>query len=306
MKTSNIKTSYSPEHVRHFLETRKHADITSIEQLTEGHISQAFSYETVDSDKLVLRIAPRDDDFKADQYAFEHYGDELPIPKVIEMGEFEGASYYCVTERASGVISDALSQDEITKVLPAIHDVFARLFKIDISTTTGFGPMDIPTGNAKFETWKDNLRSKIDGEGAATYKKYAQNIGLDQTVVHGFLAQFHKYLPYASEVRRLLHGDLGFDNLLICGEDVTGVIDWAHVGYGDWMSDFAKFDFWWPNRFGSPREFAEMSGLDADHINERIGLYWAVTALGTIRFADKFKSDGVAAWLREHSKEKLL
>ena len=306
MKTSNIKTSYSPEDVQQFLEAKEHANPASIEQLTEGHVSQAVGYETVDGDKQVFRIAPRDNDFKADQYAFDHYGDQLPVPKVLEIGEFEGGSYYCVTERARGVISDALSSDEITNVLPAIHDVFAKLFKIDVTDTTGFGPMGITTGNAHSETWEDHLLSKIDGEDDAAYKQYAHNIGLDETIVDGFLAQFRKYLPFASDVRRLLHGDLGFDNLLLDGDEVTAVIDWAHVGYGDWMSDFAKFDFWWPDRFGSPQEFAERSGLDADHIDERIGLYWAFTALETIRFADQFKSDGIASWLREHAKEKLL
>jgi|GEM_PF-3149751 len=306
MKTSNIKTSYSPEDVQNFLETTEHANPATIEQLTEGHFSQAFGYENESGESHVLRIAPRDDDFKADQYAFDHFSAQLPIPRVFDIGIFDGNNYYCITERARGVTSDALSSDEIAEALPSIHDAFAKLFRIDVSDTSGYGPLDLATGEAPSKSWGDYILVKIDGEGEETYKAYARNIGLDESIVDRFLVQFHKNLPYVSEVRRLLHGDLGFDNLLLDGGEVTAVIDWAHVGYGDWMSDFAKFDFWWPNRFGDPKEFATKYGLDAKHLDDRIALYWAYTALETIRFADKFKSDDIASWLREHAKEKLL
>ncbi|MEI6481690.1 MAG: phosphotransferase, partial [Candidatus Saccharibacteria bacterium] len=115
----------------------------------------------------------------------------------------------------------------------------------------------------------------------------------------------HKNLPFASETRRLLHGDLGFDNLIVNDGKVTAVIDWAQMGYGDWMRDYAKFDFWWPDRYTKPQAFADGYDLDAEHLEERIALYWAVTALGTISFADRFKSERVTEWLHDHATEKV-
>lgn len=73
-----MKTSYTPEDVRQFLQTTEHANPDSIEQLAEGHISQALGFETVDGSKLVLRIAPHKNDFLADEYAGNTFGQHGP------------------------------------------------------------------------------------------------------------------------------------------------------------------------------------------------------------------------------------
>lgn len=301
-----MKTSYSPEYVRQFLETTEHANPETIEQLTEGHISQALSFETIDGDKQVLRISAKDEDFKADQYAFDQFGDELPIPKVLEIGRFGDDAFYCVTERARGSISNTIPQEDMPAALPSIHKTFAKIFETNVSGTTGYGDMDITTGNASYGSWNAALLSNLNSMGVEALKEHARNIDLDPHLVDGFVAQFHANLSYASEVRRLLHGDLGFDNLLLDGNEVTAVIDWAQMGYGDWMRDFAKFDFWWPNRFGDPKEFAEKYQLDMDSIQQRTALYWATTALETISFSDRFKNKNTTTWLHEHAKEKLI
>jgi hypothetical protein len=78
------------------------------------------------------------------------------------------------------------------------------------------------------------------------------------------------------------------------------------VGYGDWVSDYARLDFWWPKRYGDIKVFAERYQLDSDNLEHRVALYWATNALWTIEFADKASSDSITEWLKEHISEKLI
>ena len=47
----------------------------------------------------------------------------------------------------------------------------------------------------------------------------------------------------------LLHGDYGFDNVLVDQGKISGVLDWANAKYGDFLYDVAWLDFW--SLFGS-------------------------------------------------------
>lgn len=300
-----MKTTYTPEDVHQFLETTEHAKPDSIEQLSEGNISQALAFETVDGVKQVLRIAPEDKDFRADQYAFQTFGGSLPIPPIQEIGSFGEGTYYCVSDFVAGATSNKLSKEDMQATLDVQNDTFAQIFNTSVAASHGYGGIDLATGNATHKSWQASLTSELADLGVDKLRDHARNIGLDPSLVDKFVDQFNANLPYASEVRRLLHGDLGFDNLIVDKDKVTAVIDWAQMSYGDWMHDYAKFDFWWPDRYTAPRTFADKYDLDAEHLPERIALYWAYTALGTISFADKFKSEKVTEWLHEHAEKKL-
>ena len=301
-----MKTTYSPQDVHHFLGTIKHANPESFEQLAEGHISQAFGFETVGGQKLVLRIADRINDFEADKYAGNVFGSRLLAPKVTDTGGMGDGAFYCISNRLNGIPSNMLTLPEIQVALPSIHAIFAKLFKTDISVTTGYGKIDVQTGNASNVSWQAYLAGHIGKTSVEGYKESAQYVGLNPVIVDSFMAQFERNLPYASEVRRLFHGDLGFDNLLLLDGEVTGVIDWAQMGYGDWMRDFSRLDFWGPGRYGDATKFAAQHELEAEHIDERTAFYHAYNALLTIDFSFRHKNERTSEWLRIHAAEKLV
>lgn len=301
-----MKTEYSPERVATFLSNVKNAKPDSITKLAEGHISQAFSFEADDSERFVIRISDKQADFNADKYASDNFGSTLLVPKVIEVGVFEPGSYYCVSELVPGKTSNLLTENEIRVALPSIQHSLAVMYHYDISNTTGYGQLDVGTGNATQQTWKAAVGNEIEAFGIESFRANATNIGLDPELMNAFYIQFRDNLQYASETRRLLHGDPAFDNMLIDNGEVTALIDWAQMAYGDWMSDFSRLDFWWPGRYGDAKTFAEKFGLEAEHIDERMALYWATNALWTIEFADKTKSKSVMDWLKEHIDQKLV
>jgi hygromycin-B 4-O-kinase len=301
-----VKTTYSQEDIYQFLEKTEQARPDSVEQLTEGHISQALGFETVDGRRFVLRIADHEGDFQADKYAGDVFGDALLAPKVTDIGSFGEVAYYCISKRAKGVPTTSLTLPEIQAVQPEMHKVFDRLFKTDISTTTGYGEIDTTTGDAPSVSWQAYLADHIAKTSIDAYKEAAEYVGIDPAIVDDFMAQFNRNLSHASEVRRLFHGDLGFDNLLVDDGKVTAVIDWAQMGYGDWMRDFARFEFWGPGRYGDAKEFAAQYDFEAEHIDERLALYHAYNALLTIDFSLRHKNASTSEWLREHVAEKLL
>src|SRR5947208_15302517 len=75
--------------------------------------------------------------------------------------------------------------------------------------------------------------------------------------------------------------------------------------YWDRMEDFATLESWWPGRHGDTQASAKQYGVDAEHLEEREALYWAITALETIRFADTFKKHEISQWLHDYVASKL-
>lgn len=301
-----MKTTHTSETIREFLLANKQARPDSIHPLVEGHVSQAFSFENKYGEKLVLRIAPRADDFLHDKYAFEKFAGRLPIPQIREIGMFDDASYFSVSDFVEGVPSNTLKQEQIDAMQSEILRSYAALFTSDISHTSGYGPLEVVTGNGQFSTWRERIEDELNNLDPDEFRIQAKEINLDVTIVDKLLLQARNNLQFAPETRRLIHGDLGFDNMLIANGKVAALIDWAHIGYGDWMYDYAKIEFWWPGRHDDKHAFSIAHGLDVNNLDQREALYWATTALGTIRWAGKSKNEKIAEWLRANVPDRLV
>lgn len=301
-----MKTAHTTDKIHKFLTAKQYAAPGSIKQLTEGNVAQALYFENEQSDKLVLRIASKDEEFLRDQYAFEKFGQQLPIPRVREIGKFDDSSFFCISDYIEGTPSNSLKQAVIDDMEDEILGVYAKLYSIDVSTTSGYGPLDVVTGNGYSPSWRQRLLDDVSELDVDIFQAHAKNIGVDAALVDKLILQVKDNLDIAPETRWLIHGDPGFDNMLIHDGKVTALIDWAWVGYGDWMYDFSKFNFWWPGRHGDKHAFASAYNLDAKNLDQREALYWATTALGTIRFADLFKNDSTAKWLRQHLPERIV
>lgn len=302
-----MKTTHDAKDVSDFLrETRFNADATTISALAEGHTSQVFRFQTHDGEDYVFRIRASKKDLLADQYAYNHFSNTLPIPAFMQIGQFDRIAYYCVTEYIQGDMLNALNDAEFQQCLPAVQRILAKTFQIDVSKTSGYGDIDFDTGNAQDATWKDSLKNELSDLNVENLRQSAKNINLPDDMVDKFVKQFNDNLPYVSEIRRLLHGDPGGDNVLVNDGEVVALLDWEQMAYGDWMRDFSRFSFWEKNDYGDALEFANEFGLEAEHIKERTAVYWAINALRNIEFADIQKSKKVAMWMRAHAKDKFI
>jgi len=297
------KTCYHRDQILSFLENSE--DLSpGFEELVEGTESQAVAVHDRNGNALVLRLSSSDDGFRMDQYAARTFGGFLPIPNVVRIGKSDKHAYYCLTTQAQGIQSNKLTLDELRAALANIHKALADIFKADISSMTGYGRPVLPEGDAAHPSWRSVInRSAGDLE---KYRRHAANLDLRPSLVDHLIFQYERHLNYGSETRCLLHGDPAHDNMLIKDGQVTAIIDWSLLCYGDWMSDFATISFWWPEVYGDPVLFAHEFHLDSANIRERTALYWAMNALKAVEWTDRHKSEIIYQWLHDNLEQRLL
>ena len=301
-----MKTTFSLREIEKFLSLRTGILSGSLTQLTEGHSSQVVGFATTDNKRLVIRIRDDEQDLLADKYAFEHFSGNLPIPKVLEVGRFDYNAYFCISQFVEGNTVISLERNSFNEILPNIHDIFAATFHTDITSTQGYGDINVITGSGQQPTYKEFLKTELKQLDVEKLRVDATTIGLSDKLVDKLVAQFEDNLPYVSEVRRLTHGDPGGDNLIVNKGLVTGVIDWEQMAYGDWVRDFSRFGYFGNNQYGDALTFAKQFHLEADSLDERKAVYWAINALRDIEFAATRHDDKVAQRLRKELQQKIL
>lgn len=229
-----------------FLENHFGEHVTGVVPLSGGNWSQAFAFKRADED-LVIRFGRHHEDYLVDRFASQFSDARLPIPKVLEVGEFSDG-YFAISERAFGAMIDDLSKDEMQKVIPSLMNTLDAMREADISHTTGYGPWDV-NGNGRFSSWREMLLD-INNDKPGT-KKHGWRKGLRESPVgdgvfdeaYARLVDLSADLP---ETRSLVHNDLMHFNVLTNDNQITAVFDWANAMYGDFLYDLAMLTFWGP------------------------------------------------------------
>jgi aminoglycoside phosphotransferase (APT) family kinase protein len=300
-----MKTAYTLSEIENFLASRMTILPGSLEQLTEGHSSQVFAF-TSDDKRLVIRIRGDEQDLLADKYAYEHFDNGLPIPKVLQIDRYNDKSFFCISEFIEGLTTFSLDRNEFSEMLPAILDIFANTFYVDITRTSGYGDINVITGEGKYPSYKAFLESELEILGIERLHKYAETISLDNKYIDDLVGQFENNLPYVSEVRRLTHGDPGGDNMIVKDGAIKGIIDWEQMAYADWMRDFSRLEYYGDDRYGDAAGFAVQYMLESENLPQRKAVYWAINALRDVEFAATQNSKQVVQRLRRDIKQKIL
>ena len=112
-----------------------------------------------------------------------------------------------------------------------------------------------------------------------------------------------RLIQYCPEDRKLIHGDYGFDNVFSDGENITGVIDWGEVKYGDFVYDWAWLSYWSKKHYY--RDLLKNSTakeLSILNFDERMKCYELHIGLGALSFYANSQQDAKYHW----NKERLL
>ncbi|OGC77879.1 hypothetical protein A2619_03690 [candidate division WWE3 bacterium RIFOXYD1_FULL_39_9] len=208
--------------------------IVGLKKLKSSEQSIAFKFK-VNRRNYILRIASTDQGFFKDQFVRNNYfSKELPVPKTYYIGKM-GQNYYSVTSACPGKLLDDFSDNYLIKSVSKVLDVCHAIYSADVSKTTGFGDWD-QLGNGRYVSWSDFLLSVKDRyrEGSYWPEGYFMS-------VYGAMERRVKYCP---NIRKLIHGDLGSNNILVNRGKVSGVIDWSDSKYGDFVYDVAYLGFW--------------------------------------------------------------
>ena len=129
---------------------------SSLKPLAGGEWSLAYAFRDGDRD-LVVRAGAYVEDFQKDRFAMRFASPDLPVPRVLEIGELPEGGHYAVSERVeAGSWLEDLEGAALDDALPAIGRMLAAMREADVSGTTGYGSWDVD-GNAPRASWAEAL-----------------------------------------------------------------------------------------------------------------------------------------------------
>lgn len=121
-----MKSDYSKESITEFL-SRKYGEDIRLFPIKEGQESQAYWFSR-GGREYVVRINSNMEGFKKDKYAYEHFrSDRVPIPEVVETGNFDGTHYFCISVKADGITYEDSDEETVVRLLGDITDGAAYL-----------------------------------------------------------------------------------------------------------------------------------------------------------------------------------
>lgn len=226
--------------IREFLET-KYNYVHDVEPVADGWWSQALTFYTGE-EKLVLRINQHPVDFQKDVFAYSQFNSEaIRIPEVKSAGSFNKDYFYCISEFIEGIPSDrVLPAEDLQNHLPLANTVMDQLDLIHALNATGFQGWGYTgaSGNGLFNSWPDFLLSVYNSKIPTSWQELAATTWLDGQLFEQLLHKMETLFPYLPTDKHMLHGDYGFDNLLLKPDgSVAAVIDWAEMMLGDPLYD---------------------------------------------------------------------
>ena len=281
-RLERMKSTYSEDDITSFL-TKKYGELIILNPVVEGQESQVFSFRHNDAD-FIFRIHPNIEGFRKDDYVHRSFSSQkIPIPKIVEYGDFNESHAFCISEKAKGITFQDADEQTVETLLPDIMAVWAAIGEIDISKTKGYGIFSSKDGNAPHDSWKDFLLSILD-ESKYDWEKIKKIKEVDSDLVEAIKESFLELIQYCPEVRKLRHGDFGSNNVLVDQNvpAITGIIDWDNAAYGDsfydvngfwrpWLMCMEKTAVYWEQEFGHLPNY-----------NERIKCYQLHTGLEEI------------------------
>jgi hygromycin-B 4-O-kinase len=222
-------------------------DASSVEAVGHGEWSRAFVFRQVERD-LVVRFSAFDDDFLKDQRASAMAGSAVPIPKVVEIGQYAGG-WFAISERAFGTFLEERDIAAMQQLLPCVFTTLDALREIQVSMSTGYGLWRGSDGCAPFATWHAALQAMADGPPSARLSGWQQALAARPEAQNAFdLAYHHMHdlIPGCPNARHLIHSDLLNFNVLVNDDKISAVLDWGSALYGDFLWDLAWLTFWQP------------------------------------------------------------
>ncbi|NIG55802.1 phosphotransferase family protein [Chitinophaga sp. Cy-1792] len=261
---------------------KKLKNVGLVKHIADGWWSNAFYFSSQDKE-YIIRFSKHQRDFRKDEFAFTHFNQppRISIPAILEIGNYNDTIFYCISQFIEGITSDSAMEmagpeDKLLLSKLTIRQLI-NIHQVDIGTSTGWGYIN-ENGIGIFNSWQEFLLSFHNSKMNVTWQTLAEKSWLNAPLFEHLIKKMSAFFPYLPDQKYLLHGDFGFDNLLI-GKDhcVTAVLDWAEMLYGDPLYDLIHLNEPWsydsnPDYFGI---WKELNGSHEMEINlkERLECY---------------------------------
>jgi hygromycin-B 4-O-kinase len=216
-----------------------------LEPLGSGAWSKAYALE-LDGQEVVARFGAHGEDFAKEQVMGEFSSTQLPIPKVLEIGEAPGG-FFAVSERVYGEFLDELSESDMGAVLPSLLSALDAVRDIDVSRTTGYGYWT-PAGKAPHATWQEALLDVAVDRSGGRIHGWRQALDSSPTGAKPFDAALNVLRDLAPDLpaeRHIIYADWMYHNVFVGHGRINAVVDWGNSMYGDHLYDAAWLLFCW-------------------------------------------------------------
>ena len=229
-----------------FLKLKYGNKFQSCSPLGSGAWSAAFKFSIGDQD-LVIRWSKFRESFDRDQYAVRFTQPGLPIPRIIDSGQFD-QNYFCISEFVSGQFFESLTSFDLEPILPSLTNVFHKFKYADLSATTGFGDWNAE-GKGAYSTWKQCLLDVKNDRPDRIIHGWKTKIESNLPAKEQYdrlCVELEKLVSFCPEKRHLIHSDLLNRNVLVHDQKISAVLDWGSSKFGDYLYDVAWFMFYEP------------------------------------------------------------
>ena len=235
----------SLERVAAWLASHLDAEVQDFTPLKGGFWSSAYSYH-VGADEFVLRLSDMAEGFAIDAAAMRFAGPNLPVPRVVDVGEALGLNY-AISTRHHGRFIETTSVEEGSNVGAALSALLAAMRAVPTAQNDGVN-WYAPAGssNATWRSWLSNgLVDNPENRVSGWREKLAQDSRIDD-LFGTCESRIHELLPSCPERRDLVHGDLLHQNVLVSDDAsrATAIFSWKCSALGDFLYDVAWCTFW--------------------------------------------------------------
>lgn len=234
------------DQARAFLQAHLATPPQELALIGAGAWSRCYGYR-VGGAAYAIRFGAHVEDFHKDQRAATYASADLPIPRVLEIGETLGG-YFAIAERAYGAPLESVDARTWRAVVPSLVAALEAMRTADIAATPGFGGWD-EHGCASSPSWSQHLLAVA--EDTPDLRIHGWRRKLEAGSPEGsaaFVWGYSLLLRMVSDAipRSLLHCDLINRNVLVEEGHIAAVFDWGCARYGDHLYDLAWFEFWAP------------------------------------------------------------
>lgn len=273
------------EKVLPFIE-HNYGKILELEYIGSGFFSKAYLVSFLDKRK-VLKISNNDADFKKDDFAHRFFNShDIPVPKVEHIKILDKNTCIAVVELCFGKTYDDLNHKEKENLLPGVFSTLSSIHGVTVKKYKGFGSVDI-NFNGQHSSWNEWLHDRRNHKVEYNWSTIAARSFFDRKLYNELEEALERLSIYTPEEKYLVHGDFGFDNLLVDNITITGVIDWAESKLGDFLFDVAWLDFW-EDEINFSDVYYDMykkSNFNVTRYRERINCYLVNIGLSSLAFA---------------------
>lgn len=290
-----------------FLQECYNSDVKRLTPLATGMFSHAFSF-WVGEKAFVVRFNQFEQDFLKDKYAYEYFAcKDIPIPPIIQLGKYNDTWYYAISPLCPGQTLDKLSAEQMHALLPDLITTVNHIHSIDLSDHPGYGLMD-EHGTGMFSSWQESIMSLDNRKINYDWHHLLHKTFLEKDFFLYYKQEMLSLIPDCPEEKQLVHGDIGFDNVICDGKKITGVLDWAESKIGDPLWDVAWLNFWsdeidYANKF---YHFYKCQNQIPQNYKERLRCYSLHISLTSLAIAAHNNNYGEYKRVKKRMKNKII